>query len=665
MYDCMKIPSLKASPGRHQTTLTMENSADTTRHGAVGPTEGYNPLQVTVTGTQQEGQHEDAGIKDCTWTEVLSSMQDASSEYREKSETNKLRAAQRDKAMAMTLLSLTDMIPEQDGLSFLRGGMSTIFKLLNKRIDNGERILTAFEDIPFTFSEACIALRAHRNDAALHAHVEDLYQTLRQQIPILVDILLRKHKGSLARRILKQHPEVEAKAIENGLTLITRASHRVTARVGTLSREVGAETLRETKHISADVSKTHEGVTRLLDDLDSMRLSLAEAERGQSDKYERQERLIHGFVETINKVFQQQQDDCRSHCPSSCSQIQGLLQGLINSTQSGPSPLMGYAALPAALPTTLSPALPAMHQHQPPSPWNNSLMNMSSAIYMSYDELYVLLNIADPMAPGADLNHVMKGAYTQDRTALGRAAWLLNVDRFKAWADITGHSSDLVLVNGHLSGRTRGKISPLSVLAATLASMPPVASRVVILSHFCGLHISPRDPMAGPRGMLRSLVAQLLLVQRSEHAGTTVTLDEALIHRVLRHDLAGLCDVFRALLMQVQAQTTVYCVLDSVSEFETSLLGWGDDMCDVVYFLQTLVMAGQHQYQPRFGPKLKFLLTAANKSIRVYRQLNSTDCISLSAGNISSHSVQKLSLQRDCQRAISPGRTSPRMAPPE
>ena len=68
-------------------------------------------------------------VENYTWTDVFSLMQNASSEYREKSESSKLRAAQRDKAIAVTLLSLTDMIPEQDGLSILRGGMSTIFKV--------------------------------------------------------------------------------------------------------------------------------------------------------------------------------------------------------------------------------------------------------------------------------------------------------------------------------------------------------------------------------------------------------------------------------------------------------------------------------------------------------------------------------------------------------
>lgn len=505
--------------------------------------------------------------------------------------------------------------------------------MLGKRIDNGERILTAFEDIPFTFSDACIALRANRDDALLRTCVEELYQHVRQQTPVLVDILLRKHKGSLTRRILKQHPEVEAKAIDNALTLITRASHRVTARVGALSREVGAETLRETKNVSAEVSKTQDGVNRLLDGLESIRLAQIEAEEGQNEKYERQERLIHGFIGTINESFEKHQDDCRMHCQENYSQIQGLLQGLINCGQSVPSTQMGYASLPAAQ----------------PSPWTNSPTNLNSTIYMSYDELYVLLNIPDPMAPVADLKQVIKGSYTQDRAALGRAAWVLNVERFKRWADMSSHSSDLILVNGYLSGLTKGKISPLSVLAATLASMHRVSSRLVILSHFCGLHISPRDPMAGPKGMLRSLIAQLIFIQRGEHALTTIALDEGLVHQILNHNLTGLCDVFRALLMQVHTQMTVYCVLDSVSEFETSLLGWENEICDVVYFLQTIMMAGQQG----FGPKVKFLLTAANKSIKIYRQLSPEDCISLSARNVSSHSAHKLSLQRDCQRAIS------------
>lgn len=114
--DGLTVPSQQTALGHPESLTVVE------RHGQ---TDRIAPLQVSG----QENSVPAGGVEDCSWTDVLQSMQNASSEYRAKSESNRLRAAQRDKSIAMTLLSLTEMIPEQDGLSILRGGLSTIFKV--------------------------------------------------------------------------------------------------------------------------------------------------------------------------------------------------------------------------------------------------------------------------------------------------------------------------------------------------------------------------------------------------------------------------------------------------------------------------------------------------------------------------------------------------------
>jgi hypothetical protein len=68
--------------------------------------------------------------------------------------------------------------------------------LVQKRIENGERILEAFEDIPIALSDACLALRTHSYDDILRQYVEELYETTVRETPKLIDILLRRHKES-------------------------------------------------------------------------------------------------------------------------------------------------------------------------------------------------------------------------------------------------------------------------------------------------------------------------------------------------------------------------------------------------------------------------------------------------------------------------------------
>lgn len=66
------------------------------------------------------------------WDDVLESIHDAKEQYHPKSEKNKLQNVYRNKALIMTLHSLTDMIPDQNGLSVMRGGLKLIFKVRKK-----------------------------------------------------------------------------------------------------------------------------------------------------------------------------------------------------------------------------------------------------------------------------------------------------------------------------------------------------------------------------------------------------------------------------------------------------------------------------------------------------------------------------------------------------
>ncbi|KAK2841625.1 hypothetical protein FQN49_006068, partial [Arthroderma sp. PD_2] len=464
-----------------------------------------------------------------SWMAVLVSMEAATDAYRVKGDAHQLRAMQRNKALAMTLLSLTDMIPDQVGLSVLRGGLKTIFKLLLRRIGNGERILAAFEDIPITFSEACHALRAYPNDGLLRRFVEELYQTLLDVIPKLVEVLGRKHKVSLPRRILKQHPEHEAHVIDTSLEAVSHASHRVTVRVNNLASYIAVENLRETRNVGEGVCRAQEGMGKMLDGLDSIQSSQLEMEK----RYEQQERKLHAFVESINQNLQQRLGDCEMQFRTGFFRIQDSLQGMIR-----------YAHSPHLLPA------------------GNTILCDNSSTW--YDNLYMLLHIPDPVFIAADLGIILRASSNLGPTALGRASWLLNIDRFKSWAHVDALSSQLILVNGHLSGLTVGKISPLSVFAATFASMPK-PSHVIILAHYCGLHSSPRDNLAGPKGMLRSLIAQLLLTQRNDNVIATTTLDETLLHNIASDNLEALCVLFQFLISQTRPSLTVYCILDNIS----------------------------------------------------------------------------------------------------
>ncbi|KAH7375239.1 hypothetical protein B0T11DRAFT_323291 [Plectosphaerella cucumerina] len=493
----------------------------------------------------------EASYENCSWQEVLDSMESATAQYGAKAESNRLRALPRNKATAVTLESMTDMIPEESGLGVLRGGLKTIFKLVNRRIDNSERILNAFEDIPITFMSACLALRTHRDD-----------QPLRQRF--------YSANIKMPRRLFKQHPEAEKSRLDASLDIIDRASRRVTARAEALRGDIAAETLHETQDAR---NETRVGFDKVLEGIGSIRLAQTESEQRVADRYEQQEREIHAFFERVHSDVNRRLGDYHSEFGTGLSGLRDELKGLVAVVQ-GPETSPPAKNLKHLLQVPQTQYLPAPISYQPP-PYH----------LVTLDELYMLLGIERPYFLAEDLGLVARAGRSMSQASLGRAAWLLNVDRFRRWVDAVEYPSDLILVNGHMGSLCKGKLSPLSVLAGTLATMRHAVPDLVVLSYFCGLHAAPGDDLAGPRGMLRGLVAQAVLILRDRQGtgpAVAIAADESLLDGLACRDIGSLCEVLEALLEQLGPGAVVYCVIDNVCEYETSLRGWGDEVNEVV-----------------------------------------------------------------------------------
>lgn len=215
----------------------------------------------------------------------------------------------------------------------------------------------------------------------------------------------------------------------------------------------------------------------------------------------------------------------------------------------------------------------------------------------------------------------------QNSEPLEKAGWLLVVPRFQAWIKPTG-PSDLILVYGCLGSLTTSKISALSVLCVMFVSAR-YSPDLVVLHHFCGLHSRHGEPGSGPIAMLRSLVSQLLLSLNQAATGATMprNISPEIIVAAAHGELAGWCALFRILFYALPPQRIVYCVIDSIAEFETGLDAWESQICDAVRFLQALSTEGLK------GPMLKILLTATQRSISVYKELSPERQIWLSSEN--------------------------------
>jgi hypothetical protein len=129
----------------------------------------------------------------------------------------------------------------------------------------------------------------------------------------------------------------------------------------------------------------------------------------------------------------------------------------------------------------------------------------------------------------------------------------------------------------------------------------------ITLHFFCSQHVASNDDLQGPRGLIRSLLSQLL------HIWPTAPLHEV--------DLAGfnsnhefismedLCQLFELLLSQLTMHTTVFCIIDNLAQFEKDR--WDEDYWHFLRVLGTLIV-GQES-----GTRFKVLITSSTKSKRL------------------------------------------------
>ncbi|MBE3047269.1 hypothetical protein IMZ48_33065 [Candidatus Bathyarchaeota archaeon] len=239
-----------------------------------------------------------------------------------------------------------------------------------------------------------------------------------------------------------------------------------------------------------------------------------------------------------------------------------------------------------------------------------------------------------------DLDIVLRHTYETEESELARVHYLMREPRFLSWlnADANRVQSDMLLINGYFDN---GPISPLSVFSGFLVSGVIAQSPAsLVLHHFCTLHKDPRnDALAGPRGLLRRLIAQTLthLVRLDVHS---VLLDWELLHDAGAegdHDLNALCELFGRLLEEVPEGLAVFIIIDNVSDFETSLHGWGEEMDFVVGRLSSIGGRSAPGDRPVLAPSLRasvrVLLTCGMKSVGVFRWVGPRRIISLEAEN--------------------------------
>lgn len=220
--------------------------------------------------------------------------------------------------------------------------------------------------------------------------------------------------------------------------------------------------------------------------------------------------------------------------------------------------------------------------------------------YATKPQLLELLGV-DPSVATSDFYYVLKQGPMAE--ASPDAKCLMQTQQFQDW--LSRPASAFIFVNGSDAMHALSRISPLSVLGSMISLGLNQLPNATSIHFYCGLHTSPADSISGPRGLMRSLIAQLLLAD--------VNFDLHFIYsrqyfaELELHNIDFLCDTFEQLIRRLPADSTLFCLIDGVVFFDRS--NWQDDLSIVVPKL-TALAAGRS----RIGPLFKLLMTNAQCS---------------------------------------------------
>ena len=182
---------------------------------------------------------------------------------------------------------------------------------------------------------------------------------------------------------------------------------------------------------------------------------------------------------------------------------------------------------------------------------------------------------------------------------------------------ITTTESSALFINANHRGSTRQQ--PTSFICAKLVDSiipspgneaQPESQMTLPLAFFCSEHLQKDDPDNGPAGMMRNILAQLLLAYRD--------FDLRTIQRMQDHnldDVNNLCDIFGILIMQIPQYIVIFCIIDAISFFEDS-----STVCEEASIvLQTLVAIVKRTKES--GCAFKLLLIIPGNSRVLYKDM--------------------------------------------
>ncbi|KAL8894995.1 MAG: hypothetical protein Q9192_003908 [Flavoplaca navasiana] len=508
--------------------------------------------------------------KEHTWDDVLSAQQNF---LQDRDAQTGLRGSFRRRARGFadnseSFQSWLKLLPSgSQYLSILCGGLTLVFGAAHRMAEIRGNISDMFDGIPLRLSEVKQYLKIFEDSPELHQCSADLYVAMINTL----DAIIQQYQKSSARRmgsaLFKQNKSGEA--LQEKIKLVNDHASR-------LSKQADISSMQRQKDITkimiSSARNQHRGFN-----------TLAFYHRDISEEIRRQGKLLDSVIKmTLNSCMY-------------------MLKAEPPMVQSGDESMRVRE-----------------HESARPSPDIEFEEELHST---QLKKLLGKLDIDQEKDVAlTDTSTQLRLVHTLSIASQDRAVALIMSPRLQAW--LTNTSSAMMLVNGHMfSNEDEARQSPLSFLCAKLIddvlnrsrrSDSMVNHSNIGIRWFCGLHTDiRRDPDAHPKGMMNSMVSQLINQALDRFSGFSMG-DSSLLDRGL--DLGNLNSIFDSLVMTLTGETILFCLIDGISYYE---IEDRENECEEVLSMLTSLVRRCQQID--HGPVIKFMVTAPLRSHLVCR----------------------------------------------
>ncbi|OJJ75195.1 hypothetical protein ASPBRDRAFT_193848 [Aspergillus brasiliensis CBS 101740] len=444
-----------------------------------------------------------------------------------------------------------DLLPDDKYFSIACGGLKIILGMAARRSEQREAILAFFAEIPEIIFWTDRYHSLFQDEEGLKSYLYEFYLALLARIQGMIAALVDL---SLWRKIISGlRVKNSDKSLEHVNQRFTRARIQLDKHLQFVRDRLQVDTNQRVVHIKPVVDDLAMGQKKVIQQNSDLRNDFSEFRHEVMAKLERQsKRPWNGFAEQMQQLLQ--------------SEVQKA-QWLIN---------------------------------QENMQRENRQWQIMRHGYPKSD-LYSFLGLNEQDVRQQliqDLDDTGRDGQDIDMAAQTHAQQLLRMPRFQDW--IRSDQPDMLHVDGNCDNYAMARCSPFSLLCCVLVHQLLQQPESQVLFFFCGLHNLAGEPMAGPVGLVKSLIIQLLLETDDQYDLFFLTLgrrEDALC----QDDLPTLCETLREMLVQNRS-SALFCIVDGASLFEVR--EWREEMEYVVQQLFSLTT------DPDIGTVFKVLFTS-------------------------------------------------------